>query len=1090
MIDATMLATELSRLKDFQRRTVDYVFHRMYDDTPPARRFLVADEVGLGKTMVARGLIARSVHRLQADVPRIDIIYVCSNAAIAAQNLRRLDVFGGQHTALATRLTLLPTQVASLARNRINFVSFTPGTTFDLKSRGGKAEERVVLYRLLVGRFGLRDTQLRNVLQATASPDAWAQRLSDARGPISEELAELFRSWLSSSPVLSDLQATCQRFARRRTSDRLAAEDWEAQFRVIGALRQGLARQCVNALEPDLVIIDEFQRFKHLLHGEDEAAELAQQLFQHPGARVLLLSATPYRMLTLSHEPDENHHQDFMETVRFLCDDGGQAAARLSSALGDLRRDLLRAPAGSGECTSEARREVESILRKVMCRTERVPRSRGRDAMLVERRTVTKVTAADVACAVEVDRISQLVGAGDAVEYWKSAPYLLNFMEGYELKQRLTSTAAADGGQVATRVAAMASMLRKSQFENYERIDPANARLRALMEDSLEAGSWRLLWLPPAVPYIRASGPYAGLGESGVTKALVFSSWNVVPKALAVMLSYEAERRMVGLAPGNVSYERLGRERRGLLTFRLDADGRPAGMPALALLYPCATLAAHVDPLALALEMGHGEPAPLEDLREKIAARTKPLVDRLVIKHGGAQDGGAVDQRWYWAIGPLLDAQHHPSVITWAAGDLGLRATFRDEDEEAVTETADDEEESSSGFSRHVDELMRVARGEERLGRVPPDLGSVVADFALASPAVCAARAILRVSHLSSAWDEHVLEAAAHVAAGFRTLFNVPESISLLRGDDAASPYWRRVLEYCVDGNLQAVLDEYAHLLVESTGCVAGTPADVVATKVSRTMKSALSPRASTAVVDEVRAEDGSVEVLPFRVRCRYAMRFGDVRDDDDSTVARAETVRDAFNSPFRPFVLASTSIGQEGLDFHSYCHAVYHWNLPSNPVDLEQREGRVHRYKGHAVRRNLGLRYGLPALAHRWGGEGDPWARLFELAALDRPAGANELMPYWVFETDGGVQVERRIPLLPLSREVQQIEVLKRQLAVYRLAFGQARQDDLLAYLAELELSPEAVDAWCISLEPGPREPAGAQAVAAERLEEAVDAE
>ena len=44
-----------------------------------------------------------------------------------------------------------------------------------------------------------------------------------------------------------------------------------------------------------------------------------------------------------------------------------------------------------------------------------------------------------------------------------------------------------------------------------------------------------------------------------------------------------------------------------------------------------------------------------------------------------------------------------------------------------------------------------------------------------------------------------------------------------------------------------------------------------------------------------------------------------------------------------------STSIGQEGLDFHTYCHAVVHWNLPSNPVDMEQREGRVHRYKGHA---------------------------------------------------------------------------------------------------------------------------------------------
>ena len=55
-----------------------------------------------------------------------------------------------------------------------------------------------------------------------------------------------------------------------------------------------------------------------------------------------------------------------------------------------------------------------------------------------------------------------------------------------------------------------------------------------------------------------------------------------------------------------------------------------------------------------------------------------------------------------------------------------------------------------------------------------------------------------------------------------------------------------------------------------------------------------------------------------------------------------AAHLRRAFNSPFWPFVLTSTSVGQEGLDFHLYCHAVVHWNLPSNPVDLEQREGRV----------------------------------------------------------------------------------------------------------------------------------------------------
>jgi ERCC4-related helicase len=83
-------------------------------------------------------------------------------------------------------------------------------------------------------------------------------------------------------------------------------------------------------------------------------------------------------------------------------------------------------------------------------------------------------------------------------------------------------------------------------------------------------------------------------------------------------------------------------------------------------------------------------------------------------------------------------------------------------------------------------------------------------------------------------------------------------------------------------------------------------------------------------------------------------MRFGDDRAETEQSTVTSAHLRRAFNSPFWPFVLTSTSVGQEGLDFHLYCHAVVHWNLPSNPVDLEQREGRVHRFKGHAVRRNI----------------------------------------------------------------------------------------------------------------------------------------
>src|SRR5438552_16311724 len=98
MTDATVqrpdTAKELAYLKDFQQLSVETVFRRMYLDTKPTRRFLVADEVGLGKTLVARGVIARTIDYLWDTIKRIDIVYLCSNANIARQNVSRLTPTG------------------------------------------------------------------------------------------------------------------------------------------------------------------------------------------------------------------------------------------------------------------------------------------------------------------------------------------------------------------------------------------------------------------------------------------------------------------------------------------------------------------------------------------------------------------------------------------------------------------------------------------------------------------------------------------------------------------------------------------------------------------------------------------------------------------------------------------------------------------------------------------------------------------------------------------------------------------------------------------------------------------------------------
>ena len=176
-------------------------------------------------------------------------------------------------------------------------------------------------------------------------------------------------------------------------------------------------------------------------------------------------------------------------------------------------------------------------------------------------------------------------------------------------------------------------------------------------------------------------------------------------------------------------------------------------------------------------------------------------------------------------------------------------------------------------------------------------------------------------------------------------------------------------------------------------------------------------------------------------------MRFGSEKAESDTQAFRADQVRQSFNSPFWPFVLATTSIGQEGLDFHPYCHAIVHWNLPSNPVDLEQREGRIHRYKGHAVRKNVAQRYARAL--QRDCGDADPWQKLFSLAC-DEPDRDSDLTPFWVYPLEKGAVIERHVPTLPMSRESSRLPSLRRSLAVYRMVFGQPRQDDLVDYLLQ----------------------------------------
>lgn len=1072
-------AAILAQLKDFQRDTVNYVFNRLYRDSDSVRRFLVADEVGLGKTLVARGVIAKTIDHLWERTKRIDVVYVCSNTDIARQNINRLNVTGHEDFCLSSRITLLPLNLAGMQRRRLNFVSFTPGTSFELSQGSGQSLERELLYWLIANEHNVSFVKATRLLEANAGTDAFRERVQafPERQPSPHApIAAMFWNRLQSHPhLLNQFDELCE--AMPRAGAAIPADIHQARNRLIGELRRLLAESCLHWLEPDLIILDEFQRFKHLMeyNGDDstEAAQLAHHLFDYQqsrddpstGARVLLLSATPYKMYTLAQEQEQDdHYADFERTLGFLLP-SQQARQDVSHAIDRYREELLRAGHGNAEGLPAIKGELETLLRRVMVRTERLATTADRNGMLAEtQHAPTKLLAGDVEQYLQLQDIARSVQQEDVMDFWKSAPYLVNFMEEYELKRKLRKQIDASEQSpkfVEAISRASAGMLNRAEIERYRRLDPGNARLRALHHDTIERGAWRLLWVPPSLPYYRPAGAFADPQLANFTKRLVFSCWRVVPKAVSAVLSYEAEREMIcTFRQKSRNTAEARKKRRSLLRFAF-TKGRLTGMPVLGLIYPCRFLAELFDPLSGGRAAGTADGLPaFAALAEQAALEiTSQLSDDLA--KARAKPGPA-DEAWYWAAPILLDRKHHrKETERWfAQPDLADRwnGGLTSDDQKAV-----------HGWSRHVESARDFLAGRLELGPPPEDLAITLAGLMLAGPGVSAMRALARIASTSD--DEEQTEyrnASGALAHAFLHLFNLPEVMALLRDRRGETPYWKSVLTYCADGNLQAMLDEYAHVLVESLGLI-GSPSAHVHQKVSEAMQGCLTLRTSTAQADLFSASKRRIQPTePLRLRTRFAMRFGDQEVENSSEPTRADQVRQSFNSPFWPFVLTTTSVGQEGLDFHPYCHAVVHWNLPSNPVDLEQREGRVHRYKGHALRKNIATAHGHTPI----NGQNDVWSAMFVAACAARADEHNDLFPFWI-TSDGAAKIERHIPTLPLSREIPHMEQLRRSLVLYRMVFGQNRQEDLVRYLLEnvtKDRVQELTELYRVSLAPPQR--------------------
>lgn len=976
-------------VKDFQRATADRILH-IYKNLGH-RRVLLADEVGLGKTFVAKQVInlVREWHKQEKD-DFFKVVYICSNANIADQNIEKLGV-ENRMSISESRLSMQHLYI-KLAEKRIaeqheqgempeSIIPLTPSTSFRFYSAQGTANERALMYNILCGLAQLKD--YKEVIGDFLSCNVknW-QELTNIynekiKGCGDDYLCEM-NSKLQTS--LSDtITNQLIEYAQNGCDNRQRAE-------MINKLRRIFAEISIDMLDPDLVIMDEFQRFNSLLEqGDDEQSMLANKFFdnERSNTKILLLSATPYKPYSTLEELNTNgndeHYQDFMKVMDFLYATKDKMD-RFKLIWHTYSAALKRSNVVDLTPLVTAKNEAEEALYGVMCRTERFNSGIIDDSRVCDVQVVPEDILSFAEGQYLMDCLNQentRVRLGNLpMEYVKSSPYLLSFMDKYELKKRIAS--ALQHSDVKRYGKMDALLLSKYAINNYRPIPAANGKLKYLHDlvfgTRHEKKTQLLLWVPASNPYYKAGGVFESNEARNFSKIILFSSWEMVPRMISIMMSYYSELYTFGeLKKVKPEIRYISQKKNRYGEGRLKAEGL--------LEYPCKTLA---DLFSASIFYG-----------EKLSSIRK------IIK------------------------QHIQDKLE---GNTLIR-TIPKKDEKNIS---------------HLLTLMKILDGKpvEDLNDlyVPSNALDVMTDIAIASPAVCAYR---------QSGNE---EDAQLVAKAIVSVFNKPESaavIDLMYNKKNYDDYYESVLDYCVVGNLQAVLDEYAHMT--QTKMLGHTVTEAII---------------GTSNLSIDTTDSLGMEEKKQLMRCHFAIPFID-KTVTDKSVARTTNIRKAFNSPFRPFLLSTTSIGQEGLDFHWYARKIVHWNLPSNPVDLEQREGRINRFKCLAIRRNVVKLYGSETY--------HTWDELFSLAYSNLKGTHSDIVPYWCLPVADLTEeqrakleyIERIVPLYPLSRDRYKYERLIKVLALYRMTLGQPRQEELLNLLKNMHLSDEQLKELTIDLCP-----------------------
>lgn len=985
---------------DYQKRAIRRIVDS-YMGECTSGRFLLADEVGLGKTIIARGVIRCLMCKLleqeiagksETEIRDVveehyyyfNVIYICSNTNIAKQNEEKLGLDKNNDKEWMNRASCLSGKVLpikfktgsnssgyevefrevlqdycnvygkdhtyeSLGRvnaleTRLRILPMTQRTSIDIKGRG-KEEEREYLYGLI-----------RKFISAEASQG-------------NEDFEKMRGLYMTKCKCDEEFNKACNIIRDSRNGAECEIENFCKTWQIV---RKGFAEITMDWLDCELVIMDEFQNFKEIIGqaSEDEESIIGKVLEQGTDEEkrnpyVLMLSATPFRMYM-----SKNADQDEMDTdttnpenasIDEVCSflekcDGTKGISAIPSSLKDYKTALekySRSDRESKENVLEKKNAFERQMGSVFTRMERI------NVLRELREDSTDAGDADkqeIGCGgikALLDYTNELVeyntgngkyhiGTGTATAYAERIPYVLSFMN------RGNKQAGGDDGYKIKRNFDEDVDAGKIRYKN-------NSKCYILEDDfndmSKTLGEWHGVY-EKVLEYI------LDIESLDIDSMLKSGKHNGMTRE-DVLLNHPGASRLLWV-PSVVGWKELK-----------------------------GAFAEH-----------------------KNFGKTIMFSDRVVVPR---------------VMAGLISREVKRRLIWWI---------LKQEQDKSITEK------ELQNFQKSAkDKLEQIL--EQILGLVAgfkenPERGNNDDE------GIIKIKSVGRIfttseSGLFAVWSEMGLPVKRN------------EYGSALRDNNGTlqideNSLRQSILDYCEEGKLQYVLQELKY--IGNTAFLSDWHNVHKAPKINITLYE--------------HTKEGRLQISRTgddkNGETYYARCIGNSNDDDK--VSSISNLQAAFNSPFAPFVFATTSIGQEGLDFHNYADRIVHLSIPANPTDFEQREGRINRYNCLAVRKAVMEWYGnkeetrictddIPKLLDK----------AFEAAKASLCEEGNQklncgIIPHWLVarkKDDNKLEVagiKRLVPYFYNSSMMEKYHYMLKLLQLYRSVIGQADADELLERL------------------------------------------